>query len=355
MIRDGDVFEDDYRTQILHRDSELGALSRLLEPAVNGTRAEDVLVYGPSGVGKTSTVRWLLRDLFQRASVTTTGIECSGLTAHQIIHKVAAGHPKSGIVHNNQSREALLDTLDEIADEPYIVILDEGDIVPDLDVLEDLLSVEQVSVIAITHQHIQWLDRLNAAIEPYFPADSRIEFRKYHVPELMDILKPRIEHGLVGDPTREGQLEWIADTTNGEARWAIKSVLAAAELAVKRGHDEIHRRDVADSFDRAKRKIREDNLESLPVTYQRLYELVRLRGPVDGETMKATYNTHKDRVFEGRSRVVKWRQAWNYLSKMADYDLIEMPGETNSKVYQVVDEELEAPVEFELGEVPRAD
>ncbi|GAB3669592.1 Cdc6/Cdc18 family protein [Halopiger thermotolerans] len=352
MIKNRWVFDDEYQADIVHRDSELEALSRLLKPATQGRRAEDALIHGPSGVGKTATTRWLLRDLYQRASVQSVGIECSGDTAYEIIHKAAAKHPSTGIVHENQSRVSLLETLEEVCDTPYIVILDEADVIPDLDVLEDLLSIEKVSVIAITHQQVEWLARLDGDMEQRFPADAQIEFRKYNEEELVDILKPRIEHGLVGDPTRPGQLEWIADDCDGEARWAIKTVLAAAELAQDRGHDRFHERDVRDAFERAQRKIREDNLRSLPVTYQRLYELVRRVGPVNGEEMKAAYRANKVEIFDGRRREpVGWRRAWDYLKKMADYDLIEMPGETNSKVYEAVDEELEAPVEFEVETV----
>lgn len=136
----------------------------------------------------------------------------------------------------------------------------------------------------------------------------------------------------------------IADDCDGKARWAIKTVLAAAELAQERGHDYFHERDVRDASERAERKIRKDNLRSLPVTYQRLYELVREIGSVNGEEMKAAYRANKMAIFDGRRREpVGWRRAWDFLKKMADYNLIEMPGETKSKEYEAVDEELEAP------------
>ncbi|WP_247002157.1 hypothetical protein [Halosolutus gelatinilyticus] len=83
----------------------------------------------------------------------------------------------------------------------------------------------------------------------------------------------------------------------------------------------------------------------------RLYELVRAVGPVNGTEMKTAYREHKEAIFEGERRdPVTWRRAWDYLSKMADYDLIRNPGTTNLKVYEVVDPELEAPVEFNVFE-----
>lgn len=96
------------------------------------------------------------------------------------------------------------------------------------------------------------------------------------------------------------------------ARWAIQSVLAAAELAEECNHDRFREQDVCDSFERAAHKIRQANLRSLPVVHGRMCELVRLVGPVTGEGRKAAYREHQVAVFVRQNRSpVTWRQAWN--------------------------------------------
>ncbi|QLK25387.1 AAA family ATPase [Natrinema zhouii] len=352
MIESRDVFRDDYPTPILHRNEELNSLSQALKPTGYGQRARDVLIHGPSGVGKSASARWMLRDLRQRWGLASTVIECSGKTRNGILYEAVTEHDGESFVHQNHPREKLVDVLEAIVDgDPYVLVLDEADVIPDLDVLEDLFAVDGVSVIAIAHQQVKWLNRVDRDLRPHFHGESQIEFRKYGVDELVDILEPRVEHGLIGDPTQDGHLGRIADETGGVARWAIKSVLSAAELALERGHDHFHDEDVDDSFEHAMQKIRKANLRSLPLPHQRLYEIVRVRGPLPAGEMKTVYREHKAAIFEGRGHdPVKWRQAWNYLDKMADYGLVKMPGETNATVYKVVDEALEAPVEFD----PRA-
>ncbi|QLK25384.1 AAA family ATPase [Natrinema zhouii] len=351
MIESKWVFDDEYPTDILHRHEEKNSLSRLLKPATVGNRADDILIHGPSGVGKTATARQMLRDLRQRSAVSSALIECSGKTGNGILHEAIEKYPKGTMVHRNQPREELVAMLEKIVDGPSIVVLDEADVIPDLDVLEDLFSVDLISVIAITHQHVEWLNRVDRDLRSRFHGNSQIKYRKYHVDELVDILEPRVEHGLTGDPTQDGHLEWIADETNGVARWAIKTVLSAAELALERNHDYFFDEDVADAFEHAMQKIRKANLRSLPLPHQRLYEIVRTIGPVSGGEMREVYGEQKEAIFEGRGYdPVSWRQAWNYLSKMADYDLIRMPGDTNAKQYEATDEELEAPVKFDPRE-----
>lgn len=357
MIESRWVFDDEYDARILHRNTELQSLSHLLGPTQYGRRAQDVLIHGPSGVGKTASARWMLRDLRKRYGLESAVIECSGTTRNGILYEAVTKHSDSGVVHRNNPRDKLVDALEAaVDDEPYVLVLDEADVIPDLDVLEDLFAVDGVSVIAITHQQVEWLNRVDRDLRPHFHGESQIQFDKYGVDELVDILEPRVEHGLSGDPTQLGQLQWIADETGGVARWAIKSVLSAAELALERNHDYFHEKDVEDAFERAKRKIRKANLRSLPLPHQRLYEIVRAIGPVSGNEMRAAYEKHQEEIFEGRGHdIVGWRRAWDYLSKLADYDLIKMPGETNAKVYEVVDEELEAPVEFDLRETAELD
>ncbi|NUC71737.1 AAA family ATPase [Haloterrigena sp. SYSU A558-1] len=348
MIKSRWVFDDDWEADILHRHDELQSLSRLLGPTEHGLRADDILIHGPSGVGKTASARYMLGNLRQRFGLEWSLIECSGKTRNGIIYEAVTKHSKAAVVHRNQPREELLEALESAVDgRPYVVMLDEADVIPDLDVLGDLLSIGLLSVVAITHSDNEWLNRVNRNVRPHFRGESQIQFRKYHVEELVDILEPRVERGLIGRPVDIKQLEWIADETGGVARWAIKSVLAAAKLAEERGHDSFHECDVRDSFDRAMRMIRRDNLRSLPVPYLRLYELVREIGPVSGGEMKRAYLEHQEQIFEGRGRdPVSWRRAWDYLSKLEDYDLIEASGSTNSKRYDAVDPELEASVEF---------
>ncbi|MDQ2049041.1 AAA family ATPase [Natronolimnohabitans sp. A-GB9] len=74
------IFDDEYEADILHRHDELQSLSRLLAPTEHGQRAEDILIYGPSGVGKTASARYILRYLRQRFGLEWSLLECSGKT-----------------------------------------------------------------------------------------------------------------------------------------------------------------------------------------------------------------------------------------------------------------------------------
>ena len=64
MIRDARVLQDEFiPTEVGHRDAEMNALSRALDPMTRGQSAETALLFGPSGAGKTCLARFALDRL----------------------------------------------------------------------------------------------------------------------------------------------------------------------------------------------------------------------------------------------------------------------------------------------------
>lgn len=352
MIVDHWVFADERPPdRVFHRHAEIEQLLRSLEPVTDGDRAEDVLIYGPSGVGKTTTAKHVLKNRIPYDHTDWTIVN-SSKTRAGILHEAIIKHPTDTAVAPNTAADELAATLRRVVDRPYVVILDEADTIRDLSVLRDLYEVPTLSVVAIVHNHREWLARLDQELQEFFSMRSQIEFQRYTTTELVDILEPRVEHGLEPDSITTDQLEWVADEVAGVARYGIQSVLAAAELAVERNHDRVREVDVRDGFDRARAKMRESNLRSLPFGPCVVYELLRLEGSGDwiaGTHIQDRYEDLGDRLYADRNQdPVSRRQVRNYLEKLQEYNLIEGRNETCWREYRVVDSALEAPIEIKL-------
>ncbi|WP_126665271.1 Cdc6/Cdc18 family protein [Haloterrigena salifodinae] len=336
--------------QVPHRHSECEQLTRALEPATRGQRGEDVLIYGPSGVGKTTTARHVLRREFRDYSIDWTLINSSN-TRCAILHEAAIKHRVDAAVRPNSPADQLVDALESIVDQPYVVILDEAETVRDLKVLRDLYEIPLLSVIAIVHEPREWLARLDDELQNYFSLKSQIEFERYAVDELADILEHRAEHGLEPGVIHNEQLEWIADEVAGVARYGIQSLLSAAEFAEERDHSRIREHDIRDAFGRARTKIRETNLRSLPFGPCVIYELLRYADAnlVDGARLHSLYETHGSAIYADRDHdPVSRRRVNDYLSKLVEYDLVRQHGENRWAEYEVIDENLEVPIQLEL-------
>lgn len=333
MLTDPDVFSDDYRLrQLLHRDGEQEQLARALDPALDGDRADDVLLHGPQGVGKTVLTRHILRRLNRRAGIQSVTCQCLGETTAGIVRQALRGlgaDPAS-----NTPQEDLCLQLRDRVDEPTVVVLDEADDVPDTDALGRLWDVPEISVVVICHNRQRWLSRLDDRARRRWHDGIEIELERYGPAELADILGPRARKGLAPNVVGRKQLEEIADYCAGSARTGIQTLHATATVAIERRREEIRPEDIPDGYERAKRWIRESHLESLGFHHHVLYELIRQAGSTDGEPLHDRYDQVAKVVYEGRPQTPISRRARRYkLEKIEEYDLIEQ-----TDGYSVLDE-----------------
>ena len=232
------------------------------------------MIYGPSGVGKTTLARHLLDELRIAAGVDYAHIS-AGKSSSAIFHEAIVKHPREIAVHPNIAGHRLIDRLETIVEHPFVIILEEADSLPKTSILEDLYRVPNLSVIVILHDPEQWLGRLDEPIQARYPLTHRIELDRYGDEQLADILEERARWGLEPGVISRERLKILADEVAGVARLGIQSLRAAAEIATERGHDRIHAEDIDPAYTRARSDIRAANIRSLPFGHQVVYELIR--------------------------------------------------------------------------------
>jgi len=344
MITDPRVFEDAYLPrELFDREGAVEELSRAFDPALDGVRADDVLIAGPSGVGKTVLARHTLGKLEAYAAIDHTHIECLGTTTGEVLRTALREHRAPVDVALNTPVDELREQLRGAVDQPYLLVLDEADALPDTETLEYVTHIPQVSVVAICHDAERWLSRVPRSFRQ--SVSTPIRLKRYGVDELSSILRARADQGLPPDVVTDDQLRTIADEAAGVARYGIQALRAAAELATERGHHHIRDIDVDDSFERAQHRIRQANLRSLPFHHHVLYALVHGAGGLPASELHARYEEVAQRLYYGHDLTpIGRRSRRNKLAKLQEYDLIEYEGPAQNRVYRVLDESIEPPV-----------
>ena len=344
MITDPRVFDDRYLPRDLkHREGPVEEICRAFDPAVDGDEATNVLVAGPSGVGKTVLVRHTLGRLEQYADVDHAHIDCLGADTEEILCEALYQHRRPVDVDDDAGVDALRDELEATLGQPYILVLDEADALPDAEILDDIIDISGVSIVGICHDQERWLARVSTDIRRAIAQPVRLD--RYSVSELASILRDRADQGLRPNAVDDAHLRTIANEVAGVARYGIQALRAAAEFASDRGHGRIQEIDVTDSFERARRRIRESSLRSLPFHHHLLYGLVHQGRELSASTLHDQYETIAEDVYFGRDLTpIGGRARRNKLSKLREYDLIGCQGPPQNRRYFVLDESIEPPV-----------
>jgi Cdc6-like AAA superfamily ATPase len=348
MLRDPSVFDESHiPRRLVARESEVDRLLRELRPAIRDQRAEDVLISGPSGVGKTVLAKFCVGEVRTQTDLPTAHVRCLGQTRGAILRETL--QQLDADVSRNTPTDDLPALLEEAVDKPTVVVLDEGDDVPQTGVLADLDETQLLSTIAICHDAEDWLvsysgDRIGGWTETY----EHIQLSRYRTPELADILERRARAGLVDGSIYRRGLEETANAAAGVARRGIQTLRAAAELGADRGHDRIRSADIQDGHELARKRIRQANLRSLPFHHHVLYELIRQHGQLASSELNRQYDTVAPDVYLDRDQVpISKRSRRNKLDKLRDYDLVES-SEDEDPVHEAADSTIVSELELEF-------
>ncbi|SDR25460.1 Cdc6/Cdc18 family protein [Natronobacterium texcoconense] len=338
MIADPRAFDDGYDgVELLHREGEM---RDLFERVTGSVGSGDVLISGPSGVGKTLFAHKALDRLETRRPIHRVHVNCLGKTTAGIHRAVLEAHPNGPeTVPRTTATDSVRRKLHDAIDRETVVVLDEGDDLPETDAVGDLLGFRDVTLIVITHDKKRWLSRLDVDDGHSFDR-GHVKLERYGIPELTEILRRRARQGFHQPDVVSGdQLRYIADGVAGVARNGIQWLWGAATVAHEREHVTIHTDDVRDGKERAWRRVRELNLESLPTHHQVLYAIVHEAGEISGEKLHDRYDEIKDDVYRGVPACpIGERARREKFPKLREYDLVDYEGSTRDRTYWVVDE-----------------
>lgn len=337
IFKDETVFYPDYFPEnIVSRDSQITDFKFNLEPLISKKKANNLLVYGPSGTGKTLVSNFILNQL----SDFSTKIKFTYINVIQdnsrfaILSKLVSFYdgimPRRGL-----AVDEIWDRLVELfkkSDFFPVIILDEIDKLSSDEcskLLYDLARFfdksKYFTLVLITNNKY-FINDLDARTQSSLSL-TEIEFAKYKPIELKNILKERIDFGLINDSITDdliGYVTGFAASRNGDARIAIDLIYKAAKLSEKKGN--------------------------LKITKEVLLECSNLLGSLNTEDkLKDLSEKEKEFFFNLKdgtdsSKVTDYidvssRTARRYLDKLSTLNLItltpKMKGKGNTRVIKI--------------------
>ncbi|TKX81221.1 Cdc6/Cdc18 family protein [Halorubrum sp. SD626R] len=342
MIRDARVLRAGFvPREVEHRDAEVNHLSSVLEPITNGEPADTAIVTGPSGVGKTCVSKFVTERLREEVlDVEATYVNCwrnysRFRTLYQILDDIGA---TIDIHRQSTPHDELIDRLQQYDGPRTVVILDEVDQLEDPSLIYDLHSMEQFAVICIANKEEELFSRVDDRLVSRLRSSEHVRMDKYHNEQLYDILSARTKWGLENSVITDDQLYQIADAAAGDARLAIGMLRSAASTADRENREEVTNDILRDAAEDARAQIKQKSLDSLTPHQRTVYDIVRDHGPLGpGEI----HDRYTEAVDDPRTK----RTVRTYLSKMAQYNLLEAEGTSRDREYSLVDSASTSPIQ----------
>ncbi|MFC7325975.1 Cdc6/Cdc18 family protein, partial [Halorubrum rutilum] len=302
--------------------------------------ADTAIVTGPSGVGKTCVSKFVTERLREEVlDVEATYVNCwrnysRFRTLYQILDDIGA---TIDIHRQSTPHDELIDRLQQYDGPRTVVILDEVDQLEDPSVIYDLHSMEQFAVICIANKEEELFSRVDDRLVSRLRSSEHVRMDKYHNEQLYDILSARAKWGLENGVIADDQLYQIADAAAGDARLAIGMLRSAASTADRENHEEVTNDILLDAAEDARAQIKQKSLDSLTPHQRVVYDIVRDHGPLGPSEIHDHYT---EAVDDPRTK----RTVRTYLSKMAQYNLLEAEGTSRDREYSLVDSAAASPV-----------
>jgi len=350
VLWDESVFRDGWVPRRLERrDDEQEQLAAALRPAVQGEPPADVVISGPSGVGKTALAKCQLEALRLEADVCSTHVQCLGTAAGEICRQLVREHPRGGSPAHTAPVKDVRADLAAITERPYVVVLDEADDVCRTDLLAWLEEIDAVATVAICHDIDEWLGHLDAATAR---GRRHIPLETYSVDALASILAQRADLGLRQGAVGRQLLERIARRCAGVARTGIQTLFEAAKRASEDRRATIEEADIGPAAEAARRRIRASNLSSLPVGHLLVYHLIQQAngGQLSASELSRQYDDiAADALADHPATPAAPATRRRYLSKLEDYGLVTSTGENRHRTYLALDPDLAIPERVTFG------
>jgi cell division control protein 6 len=249
LLRSQSVLTSDYQPEEpVGREAEISRIVDALRPLSRRQEPENLLVYGPAGVGKTTCVRRVIDKFEEESRERAVYINCwqyntrpSLLT--ELLIQLGYPAPRKG-----KPVDELLSKLREWLDKnrAVAVVLDEFDqLESQTETIYDLQLVNEeadnpLGTIMVSNQQPNQID-----LEPR--SKSRLncrtlQFKPYSVTPLKQILEDRVEQafkpGAVTDEAVEKIARQVAESS-GDCRQALEKLLRTGRKAEQEGKKEI--------------------------------------------------------------------------------------------------------------------
>ncbi|MFH1256933.1 MAG: AAA family ATPase [Candidatus Diapherotrites archaeon] len=284
------------------RDSEIDSLVFALNPVTKGGKPQNVFVCGPTGVGKTVAVKFVLKQLEEFSDrAKASYFNCFEFNSrHSILSGIAnllgAAVPRRGIA-TDEIYTKMVELLKKSSFTP-IAVLDEADQLPREELsslLYDLLRVTEqqknrIGVVLVSNDEA-FTAKLDARVKSSLSPET-ISFSSYSPQQLKQILAERCEFAFQKNALAADVVSVAAAHSaklGGDARIAIESLLRAGREAEKENSQTVQLKHLHKAFESVDSASSLKSLKFLSEEEKLLLSIVASKHSIDSGEIYSLY------------------------------------------------------------------
>jgi len=243
IFKNESILSPEYLPELLpHREQQIKHLADNLLPAAEKKMPQNTFLFGPPGVGKTASARFVFREFGDYSGVRTVYINCWDYrTVNAVFTKISLDLGKF-VQRRGLSKDEILEKAIESCnklDRSLIICLDEVDqlVFHDESALYDLLRINQyvkntVGLVFISNNEFVF-SRLEPRVRSSLNVEE-LEFKPYSLAEMRDILQERAGLALAAVESAVVLLAANHAIQNGgDVRIGLECLIKAGRLAEK--------------------------------------------------------------------------------------------------------------------------
>ena len=263
--------------KLLYREKEINNIEKALAPSLKGESGRNLFIYGKTGTGKTSCVKYVIEEVkgIPNTRARISYVNCRIYNSRfRVLNKIISDHIPTyarrgfGAVDLYEKLTSWIEEDNKI----LVVVLDEVDLVKDLDDLIYTLTrinsdirAGGVTLIGISNK-VSFKEELDPrSLSTLY--ETELVFAPYYATELYAILKERIASGFKKDIVEDEVLHFVAAMSakeGGDARFALKILTRAGELAEEHASKKVGMKEAQDAAKVAENEIVYDVVSTLP-------------------------------------------------------------------------------------------
>lgn len=315
-------------TRLLHREGQTQQLAGALEPVSMGRNPRNVFLYGDTGVGKTSLVKWMFKELAQHTSRgRMVYINCwNNPSSHAVLARIV--YSLQLFATPKQPESELLQLIESWAErsgKKLVICLDEVDQLNE-DKLLYTFSRMDFGLLLISNDRYALKDvdqRIRSSLTP-----EDIEFSSYKADELFDILKDRASFALAPGSVADEHLKMLASMAKGDARRGLDLLRRAALNAEGTGKTRIDIHDIKKASETQAPPKEARVLEGLNSEQKMLYNIVKRERRISTGDLFQKYTAEGGQASDRTYR--------KYLEDMVKRKAVKASGSGRWRVYEVL-------------------